>query len=418
MAVAAKKISKHIITNRFLLPGFVAILIVVGASAPAWATHPDASIDPDAESSPFYARYQKTIGIWYPEDGLIHDQISGQDWQVVGSADSSNPGVQDLTDQINRNLLDSESQASVSDLEVFYKIRLKSVGNYTLIDPKISYSKLFYFTPTEFTSIHYTAVLKGSISDYLVTIDSQRELVDRGWRGLGAHDEVVIDGVEINTSIGILESHLPETYELLAETADNRVLRPNINADFIREHSIADWHFHLERVTPQPDWQGNLGYILLLTNHYWSRGELESTEIASSNIVMQNYTTVALDQKYIIGSAWIGVPGVDTPYILDGAEIAKAAPTIQDWVRIGTSYWVNGDVPDSTFVNGMQYIMENGIVHVPSAPSPPPQPDSTSAIPDWIRANLSHWANGDVPDSVFVSCMQFLINNGTIHIRS
>ena len=212
---------------RFLMPVFVAVLIVVGASTPAWAVQMEASIDPDDESSPFNVRYQKTVFIEYPEDGLIRDQLGGQDWHLAGSADSSNPGIQDLMDQMNRNIHDSGSQVSVSDLDVSYDIHLKPFDGHTSID--------------------YNVILNGDISNYIITKDSHGALIDLGWRGLSAHDDVVIDGVEINMPISILASHSPETYELLAGTAaDDILLQPIINADFIPELPMTDWHFLLD----------------------------------------------------------------------------------------------------------------------------------------------------------------------------
>ena len=200
---------------------------MVGASTPAWAAQLDVLINPDAESSPFHIRYQKTVFIEYPADGQIHDQLSGQEWQVEGTADSSNPGARDLIRQLNQNILDSGSQASISDLSVSYDIHLRPFGDYTSID--------------------YTVVLEGEISNYLITRDSQRALIDLGWRGFSAYEDVVIDGAEINLPISILESHAPETYGLLAGTAADDVLtRPLINADFILEQPMTNWHFLFE----------------------------------------------------------------------------------------------------------------------------------------------------------------------------
>ncbi len=173
--------------GQLVLPVFVAILIMVGASAPAWAAQLDVVINPNTESSPFHITHQKTVFIEYPEDGQIFDYLSGQEWVVEGTADSSSPDTQDLIRQLNQNIFDSGSQAFITDLEVSYDIHLQPFGDHTSID--------------------YTVVLEGTISNYLITRDSQQALIDLGWRGLSAHDPVVIDGVEINLPFSILESH-------------------------------------------------------------------------------------------------------------------------------------------------------------------------------------------------------------------
>ena len=37
-------------------------------------------------------------------------------------------------------------------------------------------------------------------------------------------------------------------------------------------------------------------------------------------------------------------------------------------------------------------------------------------IPDWIKNNAGWWANGQIPDSAFVSGLQWLISNGVMTI--
>ncbi len=105
----------------------------------------------------------------------------------------------------------------------------------------------------------------------------------------------------------------------------------------------------------------------------------------------------------------------DQTYAGIGSALIEMPPqAIPGWIRTSLSHWVNGDVPDSTFVDGMQFLIENGVLQISSVPS---QSEPASDIPGWIRTSLSHWVNGDVPDSTFVDGMQFLIKNGIIRIQ-
>ena len=94
----------------------------------------------------------------------------------------------------------------MSDLDVSYDTRLRSFADHTSID--------------------YYVLLSAYVSNHVIMNDSQRTLFDLGWMGRGAQDGVVIDGVEINKPISILESHLPDTYDLLAGTAADEILPP------------------------------------------------------------------------------------------------------------------------------------------------------------------------------------------------
>ena len=39
-------------------------------------------------------------------------------------------------------------------------------------------------------------------------------------------------------------------------------------------------------------------------------------------------------------------------------------------------------------------------------------------IPDWIKNNAGWWADGQIPDSAFVNGIKFLIENGIMEIES
>ena len=272
------------------------------AYALMWMNRPGVLIDAGDESAPFYAKYGKTFYMTYIKGGLLRDQLNGQELQVAGSADSSNPDVQGLMDHVNRDLLDSGSQSLVSDLEVSYAVHLKSFEDHMADDWEVKQLCAIWATQTEgscdYTSINYTVILKGNISN-LATIDSQTELLERGWGLFIIPDEVVIDGVDVNRPIGILESRLPETYELLAGTAADKVLlQPVIHVGYVREQSMADWHFHREKIVPQPDRLPDLEYIPIWFDYYWTLGELKS---GNGGFTIKYYNAnVPLDRPYFL----------------------------------------------------------------------------------------------------------------------
>jgi hypothetical protein len=109
-------------------------LIVVGTTAPAWAAQLDARIDPNDDSSPFKISYLKTIFVEYPNGGNLFDELRGKQWTLTGTADMSNPGVQELLAKLNEKIISDGSQARVSDLNVFYDFHLKARNISTSID--------------------------------------------------------------------------------------------------------------------------------------------------------------------------------------------------------------------------------------------------------------------------------------------
>ena len=189
-------------SKTLVLTVLLAGLIVISASTPVWAAQLDARINPNDETSPFKISYLKTVFIEYADGGNLFEALRGNEWSVRGTADSSDPGVQKLIDELNKTILSDGSQARVSDLNVSYDFHLKARN--------IS------------TSVDYRIILEGEISNYVITKDSIRTLIDLGWRGLSADSEIVIDGVEINIPINILKSQEPDAYTFIAGTEAER----------------------------------------------------------------------------------------------------------------------------------------------------------------------------------------------------
>ncbi|MBT3743086.1 MAG: hypothetical protein HOF81_00535, partial [Thaumarchaeota archaeon] len=150
-------------TKAILLTVLLAGLIVIGTSAPVFGAQLDTRINPSNAESPFKMSYLKTIFIEYPNGGDLFDALGGTEWNTSGTADATNPGVQELIANLNHGIQQDGSQAKVSDLNVTYEFQLKGRNIQTSID--------------------YRVILEGSITDYIITEDSQKKLVDLGWRG-------------------------------------------------------------------------------------------------------------------------------------------------------------------------------------------------------------------------------------------
>jgi hypothetical protein len=302
------------VSRSLLLTVLLAGLIVVGTSAPAWAAQLDSRINPNNETSPFKMNYQKTVFIEYPNGGQLFDELRGKEWTVAGTADSTNPGVQELMRKLNNGIADDGSQARISDLNVTYDFHLKARNINTSVD--------------------YKVILEGTLSDYVITSDGQRTLVDLGWRGLSAEGEINIDGVEINIPINILRDQEPEVYKIFAGTAAEEVLHKHLlNADFILEQPLTNWHFLFDPTGINVD-AGTFGLsedIAGFVVSSWTMGESSLREGRQVERIFE--AEVASDQTYIVRSVQssdqanlytIGFGALDT---LDGVEIAGVTPT-------------------------------------------------------------------------------------------
>ena len=300
-----------------ILTILLAGLIVIGTSAPAFGAQLDTRINPNNAESPFKMSYLKTVFIEYPNGGVLFDTLSTSQWIVSGTADSTNPGVQELMSNLNNGIQSDGSQARISDLNVIYEFQLKGRSIQTSID--------------------YRVVLEGTITDYIITEDSQKKLVDLGWRGLTTTSPITIDGIEINIPLGVLETEEPILYNTFVGTEAESVLnRELINADFILEQPLTNWHFLFDPTGINADAsqfgldESIAGFVI----SSWTMGE---SSIREGRQVERVYEAeVMADELYTIRSvqstdtANLSSVGFGALDILDGVEIIGVTPTPPD----------------------------------------------------------------------------------------
>jgi peptidoglycan/xylan/chitin deacetylase (PgdA/CDA1 family) len=96
------------------------------------------------------------------------------------------------------------------------------------------------------------------------------------------------------------------------------------------------------------------------------------------------------------------------PSILEEKSIV-----IPSWVQENAGWWADDKIADSDFTKGLQYLIDQKIVKIPSTQA---GNGATQKIPNWIKNNAGWWAEGKIGNSDFVKGIQYLIANGIIRI--
>jgi hypothetical protein len=86
-----------------------------------------------------------------------------------------------------------------------------------------------------------------------------------------------------------------------------------------------------------------------------------------------------------------------------------------DWIRNNAGWWATGSIPDSTFVTGIEFMLENNIIVISNIPSS--ENISNDEIPEWIRNNADWWSQEKISDDEFVNSLKYLIQEGIIVIN-
>jgi len=102
------------------------------------------------------------------------------------------------------------------------------------------------------------------------------------------------------------------------------------------------------------------------------------------------------------------------PNIEDDSKLTQSDELlIPDWIKENAGWWASGQIEDSDFVSGTQWLITNGVMKISSVS----QVTSDSVeIPDWVKNNAGWWAEGRITDSDFIYGIEWLITKGVMKI--
>jgi len=86
---------------------------------------------------------------------------------------------------------------------------------------------------------------------------------------------------------------------------------------------------------------------------------------------------------------------------------------IPDWIKEAAASWCVDEIDDASFIEGIQYLIDNKDIIVSSTTS---GLSGLQSVPSWIKNNACWWSNNQISDQVFASGIQYLIENRIIHV--
>lgn len=92
---------------------------------------------------------------------------------------------------------------------------------------------------------------------------------------------------------------------------------------------------------------------------------------------------------------------------------ANADSTIPSWIKSDAKYWKEGQIGDSEYIKGMQYLIQNNIMQMPPSDK---SIEKSDKIPSWVKNNAGYWADGLLSDAEYVSTMQYIVGLGIVDV--
>ena len=104
---------------------------------------------------------------------------------------------------------------------------------------------------------------------------------------------------------------------------------------------------------------------------------------------------------------------VEFPLVVDRKESQQISSNkIPEWVKNTAGWWATNQIPDSAFVNGIEFLVKEKIIVVSDIEKDPSTP--YVGIPEWLKTNAGWWAEGQIDDKTFATGIEYLIRIGLI----
>jgi len=93
--------------------------------------------------------------------------------------------------------------------------------------------------------------------------------------------------------------------------------------------------------------------------------------------------------------------------------VNAAGSVIPEWVKNVAIFWCDNKIDDTSFIEGIQYLIENDIITVSISTS---GFSIIQEIPQWVKNNACWWSKDLITDKEFTSGIEFLVNIGIIRV--
>ena len=143
-------------------------------------------------------------------------------------------------------------------------------------------------------------------------------------------------------------------------------------------------------------------FFILVDGFETDYAEIESTSSSRTLVI-----------PFFGGDSIIDIIGTDAlnPFFIEPEpEIEIEIPS---WIKDNAGWWADGEIDDETFVDGLEYLINEEIMSIPQNGS---GEYSGQEIPSWIKDDAGWWADDQIDDETFVDAIQYLITNGIIQV--
>ena len=159
---------------------------------------------------------------------------------------------------------------------------------------------------------------------------------------------------------------------------------------------------------------GTISIPILLEERYPHRVQIDVTGVLFQPIPQESAFFSIMYGSQVILSEYTSNNSLKVNLALnkDPSPNPKIIPT---WVKNNAKWWANGQINDTTFVDGIKYLMQQKILDIEDLPYSATWHEKT--VPKWVKNNATWWADDLIPEDDFIKGIKYLVETGVIQIN-
>jgi DNA-binding beta-propeller fold protein YncE len=99
---------------------------------------------------------------------------------------------------------------------------------------------------------------------------------------------------------------------------------------------------------------------------------------------------------------------------LVSSDVLRGEFTVPNWVKNTAGWWASDQIPDSAFLQGIQFLIKEKIIIVQITAV---DSEVVEEVPGWIKNTAGWWAEDKIHDVTFVGAIKYLISQGIITVE-
>ena len=113
--------------------------------------------------------------------------------------------------------------------------------------------------------------------------------------------------------------------------------------------------------------------------------------------------------KYTLEIQYSGLTETAEFELVDSGNIV-----IPMWIREFAKFWYNGAISDIEFASGIEFLIKEGIIVVPTAQTE--ESPMEVKIPSWVKFSTGWWIDRIISDTEYADSLEYLIKVGIIQV--